>query len=130
MAKPVPSGLNKENIHKTRDKNDNYKRDNECFQWKINGSCTYGDTCRYSHDMNMDKQKHEINLADHNINNYDIKNYDLVIGPLTPKAFNYTSKLLKNEPVLLVSPLSKVTYSNNVINSITEDDILVHNAQE
>ena len=58
------------------------------------------------------------------INNYDIKNYDLVIGPLTPKAFNYTSKLLKNEPVLLVSPLSKVTYSNNVINTITEDDIL------
>ena len=58
------------------------------------------------------------------INNNDIKNYDLVIGPLTPKAFNYTSKLLKNEPVLLVSPLSKVTYSNNVINTITEDDIL------
>ena len=58
------------------------------------------------------------------INNYDIKNYDLVIGPLTPKAFNYTSKLLKNEPVLLVSPLSKVNYSNNVINTITEDDIL------
>ena len=28
------------------------------------------------------------------INNNDIKNYDLVIGPLTPKAFNYTSKLL------------------------------------
>ena len=58
------------------------------------------------------------------INNNDIKNYDLVIGPLTPKAFNYTSKLLKNEPVLLVSPLSKVNYSNNVINTITEDDIL------
>ena len=58
------------------------------------------------------------------VNNNDIKNYDLVIGPLTPKAFNYTSKLLKNEPVLLVSPLSKVTYSNNVINTITEDDIL------
>ena len=58
------------------------------------------------------------------INNNDIKNYDLVIGPLTPKAFNYTSKLLKNEPVLIVSPLSKVTYSNNVINTITEDDIL------
>ena len=58
------------------------------------------------------------------INNNDIKDYDLVIGPLTPKAFNYTSKLLKNEPVLLVSPLSKVTYSNNVINTITEDDIL------
>ena len=58
------------------------------------------------------------------INNNDIKNYDLVIGPLTPKAFNYTSQLLKNEPVLLVSPLSKVTYSNNVINTITEDDIL------
>ena len=58
------------------------------------------------------------------INNNDIKDYDLVIGPLTPKAFNYTSKLLKNEPVLLVSPLSKVNYSNNVINTITEDDIL------
>ncbi|MDB2321856.1 LysM peptidoglycan-binding domain-containing protein [Flavobacteriaceae bacterium] len=58
------------------------------------------------------------------INNNDLKDYDLVIGPLTPKAFNYTSKLLKNEPVLLVSPLSKVTYSNNVINTITEDDIL------
>ena len=26
----------------------------------------------------------------------DLKNYDLVIGPLTAKAFNYTSKLLKN----------------------------------
>ena len=58
------------------------------------------------------------------INNNNIKDYDLVIGPLTPKAFNYTSKLLKNEPVLLVSPLSKVNYSNNVINTITEDDIL------
>ena len=58
------------------------------------------------------------------VNTNDIKNYDLVIGPLTAKAFNYTSKLLKNESVQLVSPLSKVTYSNNVINTITEDDIL------
>ena len=58
------------------------------------------------------------------IHTNDIKNYDLVIGPLTPKAFNYTSKLLKNEPVQLVSPLSKVNYSNNVINTITEEDIL------
>ena len=54
----------------------------------------------------------------------DLKNYDLVIGPLTAKAFNYTSKLLKNESVRLVSPLSKVNYANNVINTITEDEIL------
>ena len=58
------------------------------------------------------------------VNTNDLKNYDLVIGPLTAKAFNYTSKLLKNEPVLLASPLSKVNYADNVINTITEDDIL------
>ena len=58
------------------------------------------------------------------VNTNDLKNYDLVIGPLTAKAFNYTSKLLKNEPVWLASPLSKVNYADNVINTITEDDIL------
>ena len=58
------------------------------------------------------------------VNNNNLKNYDLIIGPITTKAFNYTSKLLENDSVQLVSPLSKVRYANNVINTITEDDIL------
>jgi hypothetical protein len=58
------------------------------------------------------------------VNNNNLKNYDLIIGPITTKAFNYTSELLENDSVQLVSPLSKVRYANNVINTITEDDIL------
>ncbi|MDC1493001.1 LysM peptidoglycan-binding domain-containing protein [Flavobacteriaceae bacterium] len=58
------------------------------------------------------------------INKNNLKDYDLVVGPLTPDAFNYTSELLTNQSVQLVSPLSKVSDAPNVINTITSDDIL------
>ena len=54
----------------------------------------------------------------------NLSDYDLLIGPLTSDAFNYTSELLENESVQLVSPLSKVIPKKNVVNTITNNDIL------
>jgi hypothetical protein len=58
------------------------------------------------------------------INKNNLQHYDLIVGPLTTDAFNYTSSLLENESTYLVSPLSKVTAGINVINTITSDDVL------
>ncbi|MDE0966579.1 MAG: LysM peptidoglycan-binding domain-containing protein [Flavobacteriaceae bacterium] len=54
----------------------------------------------------------------------NLSDYDLLIGPLTSDAFNYTSDLLENESVQLISPLSKVIPKKNVVNTITNNDIL------
>jgi LysM repeat protein len=58
------------------------------------------------------------------VNKNKLQAYDLIVGPLTADAFNYTSVLLKNKSSYLVSPLSKVNPGVNVINTITSDDIL------
>ena len=58
------------------------------------------------------------------VNKNMLQAYDLIVGPLTADAFNYTSVLLKNKSSYLVSPLSKVNPGVNVINTITSDDIL------
>jgi LysM repeat protein len=58
------------------------------------------------------------------VNKNKLQAYDLIVGPLTADAFNYTSVLLENKSSYLVSPLSKVNPGVNVINTITSDDIL------
>ena len=58
------------------------------------------------------------------VNKNMLQAYDLIVGPLTADAFNYTSVLLENKSSYLVSPLSKVNPGVNVINTITSDDIL------
>ena len=58
------------------------------------------------------------------VNKNKLQAYDLIVGPLTADAFNYTSVLLENKSSYLVSPLSKVNSGTNVINTITSDDIL------